>query len=548
MILSAQKKIFTLIFILIPIFLFSQNKKAFTVRTDIPPIIDGYLNDSVWNRAIPITDFYQHEPNPLYLPSEKTEVKILYDKNYLYVAFMCYDNESEKIIARELKLDGKWSGDDNVAIIFDTFNDDRNAYWFGTNALGMRDDAILSTGSGFNEEWHGIWDVRSAVVDSGWSCEMIFPFSTFKFSDDDKQIWGINFQRGIKRKGEVVQWTAYEKEHNFFMMSAAGDLIGMENISRGNPIYVKPFFTAGVQTTEAVKEKYVHKPGLDIKYGITEALSLDLTFNTDFAQVESDRARINLTRFPLFFPEKRDFFIEGSSIFNFSIGGSNLFYSRRIGISNGEEIPIIAGTKLVGRLNKMEVGFIDMQTAAKGDEPTTNYGIARLKYDVFDQSYAGVFLSNKISKEGYNRVFAGDFVYSTNKFLGDKNLSIGTGLMKTDETNGSQNSWAGKFYIDYPNDFINQFFTYRFIQENFNPEVGFISRTGIQTWIYNLRISPRINFYQINRLNFIPIESNIDIDKNNELLAGYFTVQPFGFSTIRGDRVSIEIHREFDKV
>jgi hypothetical protein len=240
----------------------SEDKIAFASKIFSPPEIDGYLNDTVWSNAIPVTDFLQEEPIPGAMPTFKTEVRILYDDENLYVSFMCYDNEPEKIIARELKLDGKWSGDDNVAILFDTFNDDRNAYWFGTNPLGMRDDALLNTNSGFNEDWHGIWHASSAFVDSGWSTEIVFPFFNFKFRDLEEQHWGINFQRHIQRKGESVQWTAYEKDLDFFKIAFAGNLLGLKNISRGTNLQ-----SFSLPAFKILYETYVHKPGR-YKYGI----------------------------------------------------------------------------------------------------------------------------------------------------------------------------------------------------------------------------------------------------------------------------------------
>ncbi len=529
----------------------AQPKIAYAVRTETPPVIDGIINDSVWNKAIPISDFLQQEPIPGTNPTEKTVVRILYDDKNLYVSFMCYDNEPNKIIARELKLDGKWSGDDNISIIFDTFHDLRHAYWFGTNPLGMRDDGLLTSSvnfEGMNESWNGVWYPKAAIVDSGWSAEIVFPFSTFKFFNKDEQIWGVNFQRKIQRKGEEVQWTAIGKDLNFFKVENAGELHGIKNIKRGNPIYLKPFFTFGGEQTDS-SNKFIAKPGLDIKYGITETLSLDLTFNTDFAQVESDRARINLTRFPLFFPEKRDFFIEGANLLSFPLGDDdNLFYSRRIGLSQGNEIPLIAGAKLVGRLGGTEVGFLNIQTAEKAGEPTSNYSVARMKFDLFDQSYAGFFISNKISSYNYNRAFAGDIELKTNKFLDDKTLIFGSNLAKTDERNGAKNSWAGKFYLDYPNDLIDQYLGYKFVQGNFNPGIGFISRTGIQELLYHFSFSPRINWGDIKRLNFTPVDAEYYLDKDNNLLTASLSFEPFGFSTVQGDHVSFEIHRYFDNV
>ena len=202
----------------------AQNKTIYAVRVNTPPVLDGVLNDSVWALAKPISDFTQQEPIAGKKATFKTEVRIIYDSKNLYVSFMCYDNDPDKIIARALKLDGAWGADDNISLYFDTFNDDRNAYWFGTNPLGMRDDALLTSSngfSGFHESWNGIWEVNSAIVDSGWSTEMVFPFSTFKFYDKDIQHWGVNFQRVIQRLGETDRWSGIGKDKDFFNISFA---------------------------------------------------------------------------------------------------------------------------------------------------------------------------------------------------------------------------------------------------------------------------------------------------------------------------------------
>lgn len=529
----------------------AQDKTIYATKVTTPPVIDGVLNDSVWALAKPVSDFTQQEPVAGTAATFKTVVRILYDSKNIYVSFMCYDDHPEKIIARALKLDGAWGADDNISLLFDTFNDDRNGYWFGTNPLGMRDDALLTSDNGFggfHESWHGVWDVSSAIVDSGWSTEMVFPFSTFKFYDKDVQHWGINFQRKIQRLGELDQWAGIGKDKSFFNISFAGNLLGIKGIKRGNPVYIKPFVTAGAEHNQ-LGNSYIHKGGLDIKYGVSQALSLDLTFNTDFAQVESDRSRINLTRFPLFFPEKRDFFLEGASVFDFSFGGNNnLFYSRRIGIHNGKEIPILAGAKLVGRSNNMEIGLINMQTRNEDILPTTNYGVARIKYDVFDQSYIGGFVSNRLSRDDYNRSFGADAVFTTSSLFGDKTLSFGANIAKTDEKHGAKNSWAGRFYLDYPNDLVDQFLAYTFIQENFNPGIGFVSRTGTQQFNYNLNVSPRVNWGIINQLHFAPLASGFLYDRDYNMLGSDITVQPFGFSTIHEDNFWVRVNREFDFV
>lgn len=526
----------------------SQSKLVIATRIKNNIKIDGLLNDSLWQFAKPVSDFLQQEPVAGKAPSFKTEVRILYNENSLFVGVMCYDPEPVKIIARELKKDGNLRGDDNFQIIFDTFNDKKTAYWFGTNPIGMRDDGILSGTDfrGFNEEWDGIWDVKTAIVDSGWSIEFEFPFSTFKFHNIEEQVWGINFARQIRRLNEQVLWSGVGFNQGLFKLAYAGKLIGIENIRRGNPIYFKPFISAGFQQSNELNKKLL-KSGLDIKYGIAQNLSLDLTFNTDFSQIESDRARINLTRFPLFFPEKRDFFLENANIFEFSFEQRNtIFYSRRIGLSEGEEIPINVGARIVGRIDEFELGLLNVQTAAKGIEPATNYGVFRIKYDLLEQSYVGFILTNKISRLGFNRVYGGDFNFYFTEFLGNQNFAIGGGLAKSEETNGKKRNLAYRFYLSFPNDFITSFFVLREVQKNFNPAMGFFSRTGFKSITSQLRVSPRINFIGIKKLSFTLFQLDNYWDENNSLITSYFSFSPFGLITNADDFLRLEINRNFD--
>lgn len=528
----------------------SPDKIIEAYRIEEPPKIDGYLNDDVWQGIPATSDFVQHEPVSGIEPTYRTEMKIAYDEDNLYLAVMCYDDEPEKIIARALKWDGKMSGDDHVMILFDTFNDDRSAYWFATNPLGMHDDAMLMgyDMGGFNESWNGIWEVEGAITPDGWSVEFAFPFSTLKFRDIEDQVWGFNLLREIKRTGENILWTAYEPDQGIFKINKAGSIVGMKGLERGDPIYIKPFVTAGTQQTPDFSEN-VFEPGLDLKYGITETLSLDLTFNTDFAQVESDRARINLTRFPLFFPEKRDFFLEGASVFDFELGGSNeVFYSRRIGLHDGEEIPIIAGAKLVGKINKSDVGLITMQTAEKHGEPSTNYTVARMKYDVFGHSYVGFIATSKHTGKTFSQSFGADIAMRFDDFLGDKNLNIEARVAKTNEQHNEEDSWAGIFAVDYPNDLISTYVSYQAIQDHYKPEMGFVRRTGYHQFDYQLKIQPRVEFGSIKKILFRPTRVQMMWDKNNELITAFFAMDPFGFTTNEGDQLQLELNRSFDRV
>ncbi len=528
----------------------AQTKIYHAVHISSPIIIDGALDEPVWQNASAITDFTEQEPKPGNAPSEKTSVKVLYDGTNIYIGAFCYDREPSKIVARELKWDGRMSADDNFQILFDTFNDDKNAYWFATNPMGMHDDALTSGSdfSNFNESWNGLWDVRCAVTDSGWCAEFIFPVYNFKFDNKEQQVWGVNFSREIRRKGETINWAAIGVNSGFWHIPFAGDLVFEGGLKRGDPVFVKPFISAGIEKNENEK-KQITKAGLDIKYPVTRNLTLDVSFNSDFAQVEADKAQINLTRFPLFFPEKRDFFLEGANIFNFGMGGSNqLFYSRRIGLKSGKQIPIINGIKMVGKVNNTELGVLNVITNASNGEPYTNYSVLRAKQDFLDNSYYGFLVTNKFSRGSFNSVFAGDMELSFKKFLGEYNLIVGSGAAYSNSKNNSPGSWAGKVYVDFPNDFLDINSAYRFIQNDFNPEMGFISRTGIQMLSNSIHITPRINSYGIKKLIFSPIESSVQFDDFGRMVAGEFNFIPFGFNTAHGDEFEIEIERRFDDV
>ena len=561
-----MNKLFFVLFVLNVFYVkitFSQEKECYAKKTASEIKIDGKLTEEAWQNADIIDDFLEQDPKIGATPRFKTEVRILYDNENLYFGISCYDNEPENILFREMKWDGYLSKDDYFRIMLDTYNDNRNAYWFAINPLGAQNDALISglDMSGFNEDWDGVWEVKTDINENGWFIEVRYPFSTFRFLDKEEQVWGVNFERGVKRFDESYLWTSVGENKGLFKIAEAGDLKGISGIKRGDPIYIIPYISAGAQNINNKKD-YLKDFGVDVKYGLTETLSLDLTVNTDFAQIEADRAKINLTRFPLYFAEKRDFFLEGVNTFKFNLGGSNtIYYSRRMGISNGNEIPIIGGAKLVGRTGRFEIGFLNLQTAKKYDNPTTNYTATRIKYDLLNQSYAGIMLTNKLTKNGYNSSVGADFSIQSNSFLGNNNIVFTSRLAKSfsgtfssdypvglSESNSHKNTYAGFFSLDFPNDLIDQYISYSFFQKNFNPAMGFISRTGIQKYEYSLDIKPRINKYGIRRLYFTPLESNFYLDKDNVLQQASFFIQPIGFSLESGENVYIGFERSFDYV
>ena len=305
--------------------------------------LDGKPDEAVWKRAVHIKNFTQRELNIGEPATERTEVAILYTAKTLYIGFWGYDRNPQKIIAREMKRDFDWGGEDNFEVIIDTYNDDRNGFLFAINPNAARADAqVLNNGESFNKFWNGVWDAKTTITDEGWFAEIAIPFSTLKFpSDAQEQIWGINFERNIRRKREQLLWQGWSRDSELELLNRAGTLAGLDSIVSKDFIEIKPYTIGGGEFTPGQEEGQWNAGG-DINYLITPTLRMNLTLNTDFAQVEADRQQINLTRFPLFFPERREFFLEGQDYFDMGMGNSTIpFYSRKIGLAEDRStVPI----------------------------------------------------------------------------------------------------------------------------------------------------------------------------------------------------------------
>jgi len=521
------------------------------VRIETPPMVDGVMDDSCWRLATPVTDFKQREPKEGLAATERTEIRLVYDDWALYIGVWCFDTEPHKLVANELRRDFSYAQEDNIEIIFDTYRDLRNGFLFVTNPNGARFDALVTDeGKNVNENWNGVWDVRTQTNSEGWFAEIEIPFSTLRFPDDTVQVWGVNFERNIRRKREQVRWQGYSRNYELEQLSKAGLLLGLRDIHRGTTLEVKPYVSGGYQQNVLPEKSrtILTKVGVDLKYPLTQTLTLDVTFNTDFAQVEADRAQINLTRFPLFFPEKRDFFLEGAGTFDLNFGGRPLlFYSRRIGLSNGEQIPIIAGARVVGKVDEYDIGVLDMQTGKKGNEPTTNYAVVRVKRSILNESYVGMMLVNKQVSGGYNRGYGADANLRFSNILGSNVLEVGGAFAGTITPGLSGENLAYRVYVDYPNDFVDHFLGFRDVQQNFNPEVGFVSRRGKQlSWA--LRIAPRPGVLGIRRLVFKPVDVEYYWDTNNVPESAFWEWRPLGFTTESGEFFEFNIQRTFDRL
>lgn len=477
-----------------------EDKNMTAIRVDQGSInVDGKLDERVWDLAEPATGFVQSDPHSGQPASERTEVRILYDEDNLYVGAWCFDSGGrEGLVITDISRDFYTLDTDVIQVIFDTFNDDRNGMGFATNPVGSRRDIqVGADGDSMNRNWDGFWYVKTSITDEGWEAEFSIPFKTLRFRDDENQSWGVNFDRRIRRKNETAYWSPIPRPFRAYRVSLAGTLHGINGVNQGHNLYLKPYVSAPLLRLEDDDWDFLPDAGLDVKYGVTSELTLDLTVNTDFAQVEADEQQINFTRFSLFFPEKREFFLENSNVFEFGrtrlrggsgrsrrSGGSRRtrndlipFFSRRIGISGGQVIPILGGARLTGRTGRFRLGFISMQQDEFAESPSTNFSVARIRRDVFRSSDFGVLLINKAEDGGYfNRTFGADANFRFFNYL-----DLSSYLLKTETPGLPNEDMAGIFRAAWRDPFWNFEISHLTIQENFNAEMGFVPRGGYDT-------------------------------------------------------------------
>lgn len=487
-----------LIFFSIDFFLSAQPEiKA--VFTDRAPSIDGYVNDEVWKNASLVNEFIQREPLTGSPVSEKTEFLILYDHNNLYVGARCYDDPG-KITAKELARDVSLSDDDRIQVILDTYLDGRSGYWFQIGPRGSIGDAIINeNGKDFNKSWDGVWDGRAKITSEGWEAEMVIPFKTLGF-DKDINTWGLKLLRHIRRKSEVSYWPPTTLDANRFSVSDAGRITGLDGMSQGIGLDIIPYATGGFSKKQDVDSKAVLNGGLDAFYHITPSLKAAITVNTDFAQTEVDEKQINLTRFSLFFPEKRDFFLDGASYFTFGITGDQEspmntqmipFFSRRIGLdAGGNPVAIKYGGKFTGKIGDWNVGIMHIKDDNKWDNP--GYTAGRISRNIGKQSSIGVIGTNGNAFSADENFLAGaDLRLGTSEYKGNKNLYFNLYGVKsfTDSIKGDDVSFGTE--LSYPNDFLNFRIGYLQIGENFIPGLGFVPRKNIRNFYGGLNLGPR---------------------------------------------------------
>lgn len=514
--------------------------------------IDGNLSDSVWQLSQKISNFTQRELVYGEPSTEKTEVAVAYNKDFLYVAVWCYDKAPNKIIAKEFKRDFDYSLDDNFIIIIDTYNDLRNGFMFITNPNGARADLqVFNNGGSTNTFWNGVWNVKTTRNDSGWFAEFEIPMYTFKYKNGQQtQDWGINFERNIRHKREQVRWQGFSRNYKIEQVSQAGKLVGLQHLRSKIFTEIKPYGIAGAEKANN-KNNFLKNAGGDINYLLSPSYRLNVTFNTDFAQVESDQQQVNLTRFPLFFPELREFFLEGEDYFNMGFGGNRIvpFYSRRIGLDSlRQSIPIIAGARLLGKQNDNTLGLMSMQTAATDKQNTTNYTVASWRRDVGKQSVIGAMSSNRLDYNAFHSTTGINGRYSTSQFMKNKNLDIGGAYIHTYNNNLGFNkmAFAYRTFISYQNDIVSIFASNQRSPEAFNPEVGLMRRTKFRESFLQLAVKPRPKnkMKWVRQFEFIPAAITFaQYDDTKKIQSFEYQLRLFGMDTKKGDKISIDYKR-----
>jgi hypothetical protein len=538
---------------------------ATRMEADERIVLDGRLDEAVWRRAVPAGDFIQIEPNNGSPATEKTEIRIAYDRTALYIGMTAYDSEPDGWIAYQRRRDEGLPSDDKIRWTIDTFLDARSGYFFETNPLGHLADALMGV-NGQNRAWDGVWTERVHHSEIGWTVEVEIPFRTLNFNPDN-DTWGMNFERTVQRKNETSIWMGWPRNQGLQRMTNAGHVTGIRDVTQGLGIDIKPY---GLVSAEAFPGRSIpgREPGsfdrdanagVDLFYNPTPLLRAVFTVNTDFAQTEVDQRQTNLTRFSLFFPERRDFFLDGATFFDFGSGGNpgnnqptseplvNPFFSRRIGLSaRATPQKIDFGTKLTGQMGGQDIGLLHVRTGDDADESMIgeDFTVARVKRRMLQQSYLGAIYTRRDARgDGIDasQTVGADLRLATSRFLGSQNLSAtGWALHAARPGVTSRNNAFGVF-IDYPNDLWSGLVGLREVQEDFNPTVGFVTRTGFRRYAPSLTFAPRPQSHRfIRQFQFGP-DLELLTDLENDLLERSVTLRVLGMEFHSQDEFVVEV-------
>jgi len=484
--------------------------------------VDGRLNEPIWQRAVPASDFKQQDPRLGEPATEATEVRFVFSSQSLYIGVICRDSEPDRLVRNTKQRDGSLSSDDRFEWTFDTYLDGRTGYFFEVNPSGAMGDALLSASEniGAARAWDGIWLARVAITEVGWTIEIEIPFRTLKF-DPGSPAWGVNFQRSIRRKNEESLWTGWPRNQGLSRMTNAGLLEGISDVSQGIGLNIQPYLTGShtdaPRRSPSIDSLFKKDVGVDFIYSPTPRLKASFTVNTDFAETEVDQRVVNLTRFPTFFQERRTFFLEALPLFDFSQEQGNAirpFFSRRIGLDDAGQVQTIDyGGKLTGRVATNDIGFLQVRTAEMGGVPGgaavpgEDFTILRSKQNVFRQSYVGMLYTRRAERDTGAQVrqtIGGDFLLATSNFRGSDNINLSGFFLRTTklDTPDAPGSSAFGVRFEYPNDRWLVRFPFREMQAGYDPAVGFFDRKNYRRYDPDIQFTARPNSRIVRRLHF----------------------------------------------
>jgi hypothetical protein len=544
-----------------------------TVRaepTARPPVIDGILDEREWESGGLADGFLQSEPHEGQPLTEQTEVRVLFDRNNLYIGAICHDSDPSRIVVNELVRDFDSYESDAFGLAIDAMLDRRGSYSFFVNPGGARRDAqAFGDGRWVNLQWDGIWDARTAIRPDGWSVEIVIPFKTLGLKSSNVGTMGINFKRRIRRKNEEGYWSLIPRRFTVNYVSHAGDITGLVDLATGGNLRVKPFVTGNVRhgVTPALGDSKA-KVGIDAKYRLAPGVALDATLNTDFSQVDVDRQEINLTRFNLFFPEKRDFFLENAGVFelgdipherskNRRSEETQLFYSRRIGLSDdGEPLPLAGGVRLSGRAQGWNFGAMTIRQNDTATTQANTFSVARVRRDLFPYTEAGAVVVYRRGEHGdYNAAYGVDFntrvwqKFAVSTYAAATRSPDGSPIERQVRAAGvtSPSRATKKVTIGWDDGFFDANVLYADIGEAFDPQVGFVARRGVRNWYSEVGVRPRPRNWPIIR----EIHPHMNL-KFYRTRAGVFQTRDTHYgleaSFHDGGRVEISHNPQFDRL
>jgi hypothetical protein len=517
-------------------------------EADSPIRVDGVLDEDVWRVAAPATGFVQAEPQEGQPASEPTEVRLAFDRDALYIGVLCRDSAPSALVVNDIRKDFTAGEQDSFEVILDTFADRRNGFVFVINPLGAKSDTqVANEGREVNASWDAVWSVATRIGEDGWSAELRIPFKTLRFERGADRIWGVNFSRRIRRKNETDYWSAVPRVYNLYRASLGGTLSGLPDSSEGRNLRLKPWAaTNAARPVGGAEFNDRQQAGLDVKYGVTPSLTLDLAVKPDFAQAEADEQQVNLTQFSLFYPEKREFFLENSGMFYFGdipresrLGNARfappeeemlLFFSRRIGLTDGGlEIPIAGGGRLTGRAGRFGVGAMTIQTESEGDRAGDNYTVLRGRRDILRNSDVGaIFLSRRSTGASNDRnEVAG--VDANFRFV--RAFSLNGFLTRSFTPGVQQGTVAGKGSAAWNDNFIHGQYSFLTVGDHFRDDIGFIKRTGVRRHFVDFGVRPRPawlrrygirEFHPHTRYNIYSDQSNTEVSHTNHVAAAWF--------------------------